>query len=59
MEEPKFPSNEFPILDDGGTEEQAHQEQFFVDLPQNQQPDNQEEITPENADLFNQITVQG
>ena len=31
MEEPEFPFNEFPILDDGVIEEQAHQEQLIVD----------------------------
>ena len=55
MEEPEFPFNEFPILDDGVIEEQAHQEQLIVDLPQKEQPDN----TPKNADLSNQTEVQG
>ena len=57
MEEPEFPINEFPILDDRWLEEQARQNSF-VDLPQKEHQDNRQENTQQNTNLSNQITVQ-
>ena len=57
MEEPEFPINEFPILDDRWLEEQARQNSF-VDLPQKEYQDNRQENTQQNTNLSNQITIQ-